>query len=237
MAGPDAGIPAVEIAVAAELEMFLRRGRPGHVACDGVSTLGHVVESAGVPLTEVGGLLVNGQPATAGYRPRGGDVVRVQAIRRPQRPSPHRFVLDVHLGTVARWLRLVGVDAAYSTDADDDELIDQANAAQRVLLTQDRGILRRRRLWLGAYVRGARPDAQFADVLDRFAPPLEPWTRCTACNGLLAPAPKAEVSPRLQPGTRRSYQVFSRCRDCGHVYWRGAHSGRLDAIVESAMNR
>ncbi len=243
MAGSEAEFPVVEITVAAELEMFRRRsrsgqhGRPAHIACDGVSTLGHVVESVGVPLTEVGELVVNGRPAAPGYRPRGGDVVRVQAVRRPQRPSPHRFVLDVHLGTVARWLRLVGVDAAYSTDADDDELIDQANAGRRVLLTQDRGILRRRSLWLGAFVRGARPAAQFADVLDRFAPPLAPWTRCTACNGLLAPATKAEVSPRLQPGTRRSYQVFSRCRDCGHVYWRGAHSGRLDAIVESAMNR
>jgi uncharacterized protein with PIN domain len=226
-----------EITVPAELEMFLRRGRPARVACDGVSTIGHVVESVGVPLTEVGQLLVNGRPADVSCRPRGGDRVYVGAVLRPQRPSPHRFVLDVHLGTVARWLRLVGVDAAYSCDADDDELIEQANADQRVLLTQDRGILRRRALWLGAFVRGARPDAQFADVLDRFAPPLSPWTRCTACNGLLAPAPKAEVESRLEPGTRRSYQVFSRCQDCGHVYWRGAHSGRLDAIVESALHR
>jgi uncharacterized protein len=231
--------PTAEIQVAAELEMFLRRGRgsPRLVACDGVSTLGHVVESVGVPLTEVGQLVVNGQPANVRYRPRGGDLVRVAAVTRPQRPSPHRFLLDVHLGTVARRLRLVGVDTAYSADADDRELIEQANADQRVLLTQDRGILRQRRLWLGAFVRGAGPDEQFADVLDRFAPPLAPWSRCTACNGLLAPAPKAEVSARLQPGTRRSYQVFSRCGDCGHVYWRGAHSGRLDAIVASAAER
>jgi uncharacterized protein len=231
--------PTAEIQVAAELEMFLRRGRgsPRLVACDGVSTLGHVVESVGVPLTEVGQLVVNGQPANVRYRPRGGDLVRVAAVTRPQRPSPHRFLLDVHLGTVARRLRLVGVDTAYSADADDRELIEQANADQRVLLTQDRGILRQRRLWLGAFVRGAGPDEQFADVLDRFAPPLAPWSRCTACNGLLAPAPTAEVSARLQPGTRRSYQVFSRCRDCGHVYWRGAHSGRLDAIVASAAER
>jgi uncharacterized protein len=236
---PGAEIPTAEIAVAAELEMFLRHGRPSPrlVACDGVSTLGHVVESVGVPLTEVGELLVNGQPADVSYRPRGGDLVSVGAVPRPQQAGPHRFVLDVHLGTVARRLRLVGVDAAYSADADDDELIEQANADRRVLLTQDRGILRRRRLWLGAFVRGAGPDAQFADVLDRFAPPLAPWTRCTACNGLLEPVPKAEVAPRLQPGTRRSYQMFSRCRDCGHIYWRGAHSGRLKAIVESALAR
>src|SRR5216684_730519 len=104
-----------------------------------------------------------------------------------------------------------------------------------VLLTQDRGLLRRRKLWLGAYVRGARPDEQFADVLDRFAPPLAPWTGCTACNGLLAAARKADVEALLRPGTRRSYQAFSRCAGCGRVYWRGAHSKRLEVIVESAV--
>ena len=149
-------------------------------------------------------------------------------------PSP-RFVLDVHLGTLARRLRLVGVDTAYTNDADDDELIEQANASRRVLLTQDRGLLRRRALWLGAYVRGAIPDNQLRDVLDRFAPPLAPWTRCTACNGALAPASKADVGPLLPPGTRRTYQAFARCRACGHVYWRGAHSRQLQQVVDAAL--
>jgi len=104
-----------------------------------------------------------------------------------------------------------------------------------VLLTQDRGLLRRRRLWLGAYVRGARPDDQLADALDRFRPALAPWTRCTACNGLLSPASKSDVEPLLLPGTRRTYQDFSRCGGCGRVYWRGAHSQQLQLIVESAV--
>ena len=107
-------------------------------------------------------------------------MVTVEAVRRPQQLASARFVLDVHLGTLARRLRLVGVDAAYGNDAGDDALIEQANAGRRVLLTQDRGLLRRRALWLGAYVRGARPDDQFRDVLDRFRPPLAPWTRCPA---------------------------------------------------------
>ena len=103
---------------------------------------------------------------------------------------PARFVLDVHLGTVARRLRLVGVDTAYANDAGDDALIEQANASRRVLLTQDRGLVCRRKPWLGAYVRGARPDDQFRDVLGRFAPPLASWTRCPACNGV--PVPRRE---------------------------------------------
>jgi uncharacterized protein with PIN domain len=222
-----------------ELKLFLRpahRHGPVPVALDGTSSLGHVVESLGVPLTEVGPLLVNGEPAGTGYRPGDGDVVTVAAVHRPQPLPSARFVLDVHLGTLARRLRLVGVDAAYANDADDDVLIERANAGRRVLLSQDRGLLRRRKLWLGAYVRGARPDDQFRDVLDRFAPPLAPWTRCPACNGLLSPVTKAAVDPLLRPGTRRTYQVFVRCGSCGQVYWHGAHSRRLEAIIASAVN-
>jgi uncharacterized protein len=229
-----------ELRFAPELRLFLaprHRGGLARLACDGVSTLGHVVESLGVPLPEVGNLTVNGAPAAPGHRVACGDVAEAGAVRRPQPlPSP-RFILDVHLGTLARRLRVVGVDAAYANDLDDDALIERANEGRRALLTQDRGLLRRRRLWLGAYVRGARPDDQLRDVLDRFAPPLAPWTRCTACNGLLAPARKADVEPLLQPGTRRTYQSFSRCPACGRVYWRGAHSTRLEQVVDSALRQ
>ena len=167
------------VIVAAELRLFLRPGRRGGpvaVAVDGTASLGHVVESLGVPLTEAGRLLVNGEPTAPGHRPGHGDVVTVEAVRRPQQLTSARFVLDVHLGTLARRLRLAGVDTTYANHAGDDALIEQANAGRRVLLTQDRALLRRRALWLGAYVRGARPDDQLRDVLDRFRPPLAPWT-------------------------------------------------------------
>ena len=225
------------VIVAAELRLFLRPGRRGGpvaVAADGTSSLGHVVESLGVPLTEAGRLMVNGEPAAPGYRPRNSDVVRVEAVRRPQQLTSARFVLDVHLGTLARRLRLAGVDTTYANDAGDDALIEQANATRRVLLTQDRGLLRRRALRLGAYVRGARPDDQLRDVLDRFKPPLAPWTRCPACNGPLSPVAKAAIASVLPPGTRRTYQAFSRCQGCGHMYWRGAHAPRLEALIASA---
>ncbi|MBO0818419.1 MAG: Mut7-C ubiquitin/RNAse domain-containing protein [Actinobacteria bacterium] len=229
--------PQARVSVAAELRLFLKpahRTGPVWVGCDGVSSLGHLVQSLGVPLTEVGRLVVNGRPVPPRYRPAGGDVVEVGAVDRPQPVPVHRFVLDVHLGTLARRLRLAGIDTAYANDAGDDALIEQANTARRILLTQDRGLLRRRAPWLAAYVYGARPDDQFADVLDRFTPPLAPWTRCPACNGLLSPVAKAEVEPLLRPGTRRTYQEFSRCGACGQVYWRGAHAKRLEALIASA---
>jgi uncharacterized protein with PIN domain len=228
----------VAIVRVAETLRFLLHARHRHgspvVPVDGTSSVGHVVEALGVPRTEIGDLLVNGEPTGPYGRLRGGDVVDVTERPRPQ-PLPHpRFVLDVHLGTLARRLRLLGVDTAYRNDADDDELVVQANAEGRALLTQDLGILRRRALISGGYVRGSRPDDQLADVLDRFAPPLRPWSRCPACNGALGPVVKSEIEHLLEPGTRRTFTEFSGCDSCGRLYWRGAHADRLQAIVASA---
>ncbi len=233
------GMTGLVVVVADDLHLFLasrRRGEVVRLPCDGVSSLGHVIESLGIPLTEVGELHVNGQQRPPSHRPVAGDLVAACPPRRPQPLPAAGFILDVHLGGLARRMRLVGIDTAYSNDRDDDALIELANAGRRALLTKDRGLLRRRKLALGAYVRGDRPDAQLADVLDRFAPPLAPWTRCLACNGPLSPVPKRLVTHALLPGTRRTYQEFSRCTRCGQVYWRGAHNHRLAAIVTSATD-
>lgn len=206
---------------------------------DGTSSLGHVVESLGVPLTEVGELSVDGRRVPPSHIPSDGERADVHPVARPQplpasAPWPPRFLLDVHLGALARRLRLVGVDTAYRNDSDDDALVAEANAERRILLTRDRGLLRRRAPWLAAYVRGDHPDEQLTDVVGRFAPVLAPWSRCPACNGKLLPVPKEQISDRLPPGTRRTYDTFEHCADCGRLYWAGAHHGRLRATVEAA---
>ncbi|MFE9333051.1 Mut7-C RNAse domain-containing protein [Streptomyces sp. NPDC006925] len=246
-ARPPASAARLRILVPEELRHFLparRRGSardPDGMPCpyDGAASLGHVVQSLGVPLTEVSRLRADGEPVPAAYRPPDGARIELFPVPRPQSlpptaPMPPRFVLDVHLGALARRLRLLGVDTAYRNDAADPELVEQAAAERRILLTQDRGLLLRRALWLGAYVRGSRPDEQLTDVLDRFAPPLDPWTRCPACNGTLASVPKEEVAEQLPSGTRRTYDTFTRCTACGHLYWPGAHHPRLAARVAAA---
>ncbi|OAH13844.1 Mut7-C RNAse domain-containing protein [Streptomyces jeddahensis] len=233
--------PEIQVDFAPELGTFVpagRRGRPTRLVTDGASTLGHVIESAGVPLTEVGGLVVDGREVTVAHIPTAGESVEVRAVERPQQVpgAPLRFLLDVHLGTLARRLRLLGVDAAYdSADPGDAALATQSAAERRVLLSRDRGLLRRRELWAGAYVYSDRPDDQLRDVLGRFAPELRPWTRCIACNGTLRDARKEEVATLLQGGTQRTYDVFAQCVECDRVYWRGAHHDRLDRIVGSAV--
>ncbi|WP_369635791.1 Mut7-C RNAse domain-containing protein [Nocardia sp. JMUB6875] len=231
----NAGEIAVEFAP--ELRVFVgqRAGTP--VRIDGTSTLGHVVESLGVPLTEVGTLLVNGKSVAAGYIPTAGDKVTVSAVARPQpSPEPLRFLLDIHLGTLTRRLRLLGIDAAYENpDIGDAALAARSAAERRVLLSRDRGLLRRREIYSGAYVYSHQPAEQLDDVLSRFAPRLAPWTRCTACNGQLRAAAREAVRDRLPDNTGQSYDSFAQCLDCGQTYWKGAHHARLDAIVAAAL--
>jgi uncharacterized protein len=231
----------IHVEFAPALHVFVpavRRRGVSAVTVDGVSTLGHLVESLGVPLTEVGSLVADGREVPVSRVPAPGTVVRVREVERPQRVpgAPLRFLLDVHLGTLARRLRLLGVDASYeSTDIGDPALASRSAAERRVMLSRDRGLLRRRELWAGAFVYSTDPNDQLRDVLGRFAPELRPWTRCTACNGLLAAAHKEQVTDRLEDGTRRSYDVFAQCRTCGRVYWKGAHHDQLEAIVARAL--
>ena len=217
--------------------MYLK-WRAGEVTVtdDGTSTIGHHIGSLGIPLTEIGAVRVDGRDVGPGWRPVPGSVVSLELPARPQPTpaQPPRFLLDVHLGALARRLRLLGVDAGWSNDPienADDVLVARAVEQRRVLLTRDRGILLRRALLAGAYVRGQQPDEQVADVLDRFAPPLAPFTRCPACNGTLRPVAKADVADVLPPGTRRTYEDFQRCGTCGAVYWAGAHHDRLQRFV------
>jgi uncharacterized protein len=236
---PPPQVPVIALHVDPALWLFLapgRRRRAFLLPHDGTSTVGHVVESAGIPLTEVGCLRVGGATRPATHRPADGDVVEVEPVGRPQHVDDWdgRFLLDVHLGALARRLRILGLDAAYPDEAGDPALVARANAERRLLLTQDRGLLKRRALWAGAYVRGSRPDDQLADLLDRFAPPLRPWTRCTTCNGPVDEVDRDAVAGQVEPGTFRTQTRFARCRDCGRVYWHGAHAARLDRLVRDA---
>ncbi|WP_129307109.1 Mut7-C RNAse domain-containing protein [Streptomyces sp. L2] len=235
--------PEIIVEFAPELHLFVPHGRRRDAtpaAVDGVSTLGHVVESLGVPLTEVGTLTVDGEPVPVSHVPQAGERVAVRPVERPQHVpgAPLRFLLDVHLGTLARRLRLLGVDTAYeSTDIGDPALAARSAAEKRVMLSRDRGLLRRRELWAGAYVYSTRPDDQLHDILDRFRPALSPWTRCTACNGPLKQATKEEVAAQLKHGTQKTYDAFAQCASCGRAYWKGAHHDQLEAIVEDALKK
>jgi uncharacterized protein with PIN domain len=149
-------------------------------------------------------------------------------------PGQPRFVLDTHLGKLARLLRLLGFDTLYRNDLDDREIARISVDEQRIALTRDRGILRRRELIHGYLVRSDAPLEQIREVMSRYEllGSVAPFSRCTMCNHPIRVVPKSEVEHRLAPGTRRDHDEFHYCPGCDRVYWKGSHFTRLRQLVE-----
>lgn len=206
-----------------------------------------LIESCGVPHTEVDLVLVNGEPVDFSCGVRDGDYISVYPVFeafdigsvtrvRSQPLRVPRFVLDVHLGTLARYLRLLGLDADYDPGRQDPELIRISVDEGRILLTRDVELLKHGRLTHGSFVRATDPKEQLREVVDRFhlTAELAPYTRCMSCNGELEPVAKADIEDRLPPVTRRHHERFWQCRTCTKVYWQGSHHNGLNDIINQA---
>jgi uncharacterized protein with PIN domain len=148
-----------------------------------------------------------------------------------------RFVLDVHLGKLARHLRLLGFDTACGGAVDDADIVRQSLAEARTILTRDRGLLKRAAVTHGYWVRATDPRAQLREVVDAFdlAGGAAPFTRCLQCNGALEHVAKADIVELLPPYVREHFDAFARCAGCSRVYWRGTHWERLRLIVDATL--
>ena len=203
------------------------------------------IEALGVPHPEIDLILVNGESVGFDYLVQEGDHISVYpqftslevgdvSLVRPEPLDEPRFVLDVHLGKLATYLRLLGFDALYRNDYDDDELAQISSEEQRILLTQDRGLLKRSKVIYGYSVRSDNPEEQTAEVLQRFNlnDAIAPLQRCPRCNGELVSVEKAAIENQLPHYTRLSYDEFSQCQQCQQIYWKGAHYTRLQGLLE-----
>lgn len=243
----------VTVRAYAELNDFLGPPSQGVAVrrpCKSHQTVKDVLEAMGIPHTEVDLILVNGDPVGFGHRPAVGDRIAVYptfealdigstARLRPVPLRNPRFVVDVNLGRLARLLRVLGFDVWWSSDADDQTLADISVEQQRILLTRDRGLLKRRAITHGLFVHSQVPEEQTLEVLRRLdlRRRVAPFTRCVRCNGELAAVPKESVLDRLEPLTRRYYDEFSRCADCGQIYWPGTHFDRLVRLVDRLLDQ
>ena len=242
---------AVEVRFYAELNDFLapsKRGRSFEVEAGPHTTVKDLAESLGVPHTEIEVVIVNGESVGFAHRVAPGDRVAIYPVFEALdvtplvrlRPAPlrqTRFVLDVHLGRLARHLRLLGFDSRWCHDAQDVTLVRVSLRENRILLTRDRGILKRAELTRAYYVRDQVPRRQVVEVLRRFDlfGAVIPFGRCLECNGMLQHVDKAEVYDLLPPRTRRDFDEFRRCRGCGRVYWKGSHYDRLRALADDVL--
>ncbi len=195
-----------------------------------------VIESFGVPHTEVDLILVNGISAAFKDRIKHGDRISVypkfesldisslsKLKDRPLRQT--RFVLDVHLGKLARYLRLCGFDTLYDNRYEDHTIVEMSGQQNRIILTRDIGILKYSTVQHGYWLRSDNPGQQLREVIQRFdlKDQIRLFSRCMECNGTIEQVDKQQVAPFLLEGTKKYYDRFYRCRQCGKVYWEGSH--------------
>jgi len=241
-----------------ELGDFLprdRRGRTFVSECAQHATTKHMIEALGVPHTEVEMVLVNGQESGFDRLLEDGDHVAVYARYEVLELGPHdgvarellrefprermRFVADSHLGALARLLRMAGYDTLYDNHYHDDEVEDLAASDDRIVLTRDRELLKRRAIVHGCYIHALDPPEQLRELFGRLdlGAGARPFSLCLHCNVPLREVDKASVLERLPESVRTLHDTFTTCDNCQRVYWTGSHYKRMAAFLEAVAQR
>lgn len=235
----------------AELNDFLpihQRSERFAYEAEGHPSVKDAIEALGAPHTEVDLILVNGDSVDFGHHLQDGDRVSVYPVFESidistlvrVRPAPLReirFILDTHLGRLACYLRMMGFDSLYSNGYDDAALALISSQEKRLLLTKDRGLLKRNLVTHGYCVRSIHPREQLLEILKRFDlfGLVRPFERCLRCNALLEEVSKAEVLEHLPLRVRHEQMQFRRCRGCSQIYWRGSHFERMQSFLEHVL--
>jgi uncharacterized protein with PIN domain len=203
------------------------------------------IEAIGVPHVEVDLILVNSLSVDFSCKLKNEDYVSVYPVFESfditpvthLRGKPLRdikFISDVHLGKLTKYLRLYGFDTNYRTDYNDQEIIDLAVLDKRVILTRDRNLLKNKKVTHGYWIRSTNPVEQLEEVFIRFD--LKDLTnlfiRCMECNGLLEDVAKKEIVNRILPKTRQYYRKFKICPDCDRIYWNGSHYQNMKRFIK-----
>ncbi len=227
-----------------------RRQRDLPYRFDVAPTVKDALEALGVPHTEIDLVLADGEPVGFGHRLADGeriaayprfarlDVAADSLVRPPPLPEA-RFVADGHVAALARFLRLLGFDSLCDPAWDDERLAQLSAGEERILLTRDRGLLKRGTVVHGLLVRADDPDEQLVEVVRALdlAAAARPFTRCMACNGVLAEVAKDDVAGLVGAESFAAFDRFRRCGSCGRVFWEGSHADRLRALVARAIGR
>jgi uncharacterized protein with PIN domain len=195
-----------------------------------------IIESLGVPHTEVGGIGFNGQEIDFAFVPDVPGNLDVRGItppfdvRSPSRLRPEsldrvRFIADVNVLKLGRLLILLGFDVAGSSSFSDDQIADMAESESRIVLTRDTTLLKRRKIVFARRIRANLPYDQVVEVMDFFGLRDQTvfFSRCTRCNQPLEPVAKTDILHRLKPKTRKYFTDFFQCPACGKIFWKGSH--------------
>jgi uncharacterized protein len=148
-----------------------------------------------------------------------------------------RFILDVHLGRLARKLRMLGIDAVCGPETEDLDIIRKGMNEKRIILTRDKGLLRNSHVWKGLRIMSQNPAGQLKEVMKEYdlRALLRPFTRCIECNARVEEVELNDIKNNLTSRTKQFYSRFRKCPVCGRIYWEGSHYERMKKEIESLI--
>ena len=206
------------------------------------------IEALGVPHVEVDMILVNNISVDFCYILTDGDRVSVYPVfetldissvthlaGRPLRET--KFICDVHLGKLAKYLRLCGFDTLYYTELKDSDIVRLSVEEKRIIITRNRILLKNKDITHGYWIRSGSPEEQLKQVLSHFdlKRKLRTFSRCMECNAPLQDIEKKEIIDRLLPETRRYYRKFKLCNNCNRIYWNGSHFMKMREHIKKLL--
>jgi uncharacterized protein len=204
-----------------------------------------LIESLGVPHTEVDLILMNGISVAFDYNIKDGDEISIYPVFESfeisevqhLRPGPLRnpkFLLDVHLGSLAKYMRMAGFDTHYRNDFSDDEMVIISNREKRTILTKSRNLLKRNEVTHGYWVRSTGTEEQLREVVTRFhlEKIISPFTRCMECNHPIEIIDRNELQEKLPPKVGLWHNEFRICKKCGRIYWKGSHYQKMQSLID-----
>ncbi|HET6558840.1 MAG TPA: Mut7-C RNAse domain-containing protein [Prolixibacteraceae bacterium] len=213
-------------------------------------TVGEKIHAYGLPLDEVDLVLVNQQSRGFDYPLMDGDrvsvypqfellnvsettQVREKALRNP------RFICDVHLGKLCKYLRMLGWDTHYSNQYTPEDIIGLAKEENRMILSRNVLFSRNKEVERFWWVRSADSLEQLKDIVIRLdlSEQADPLTRCLNCNGLLEPIEKPKIAHRLEVNTAQYYNEFFHCITCDQVYWKGSHYENMLKFIDLSIHK
>ena len=204
-----------------------------------------MIESLGIPHTEIDLILVNGNSVDFSYLVNDGDdisgypmfesldITNLQHLRAKPLRKP-KFILDVHLGTLAKYMRMLGFDTLYKNDYIDEEIVKISLKEKRAILSKDRGILKRSEVTHGYWIRSTKTDTQIIEVIKRFdlKEQIKELSRCLLCNSLLKKISKEKIIDRLPRKVKEFQNEFYYCKNCDKIFWKGSHYAKMLAVIE-----
>jgi len=208
-----------------------------------------LIESIGIPHTEVFAIKINGgfsdfdsiidqndkllvYPMSVS---RSDNILDRNILKKLRKDylEIEKFIVDVNLGRLARYLRLMGFDSLYDNNYPDEDIAQFSKEQNRIVLTRDVGLLKRKDISHGYWVRSDKPREQLDEVVIRFGlqDKIQKMKYCSHCNGKLFEVAKEEIIDQLKKKTEENFNKFYQCNDCKKIYWKGSHFDNIEKIA------